>query len=243
MRFALVNDEKADPRPKLRGHCPHCGEEVVSKCGRVNVWHWAHKSTEVCDPWWENETDWHRAWKDRFPKEWQEMSAVDPRTGETHIADVKTSYGLVVEFQHSPMPLKEMEARERFYGNMIWIVDGRRGELDRNYFLLGLGSTPLQNTPLAFAFTWYGRSRIMHNWSDAKSRVFIDFGDDLTKGPPVVWRLVAFDRKENRGVVGPYPKHLLIQAISRGEEIGVSYLPTPEEGTETPERGNVSNSK
>jgi competence protein CoiA len=235
MRFALIDSQKTDPQPKLHGLCPHCGEEVLSKCGRVKIWHWAHKSRMVCDPWWENETEWHRAWKDNFPTEWQEVSAVDPETGETHIADVKTSHGLVVEFQHSPMPPEEMEARERFYGNMIWIVDGQRGDLDLSYFQLGLGSTPIQTSPLAYAFAWYGKSRIMHNWSDAKARVFIDFGDNLTKGPPVVWRLAFFDKGQKRGAVGPYPKHLLIEAILQGKEIGVTYLPTREENIATPE--------
>jgi hypothetical protein len=238
MRFAIINDEKTAPQPKLHGHCPHCGEEVISKCGKVKVWHWAHKSREVCDPWWENETEWHRAWKDNFPKEWQEISALDPETGETHIADVKTPHGMVVEFQHSVMPIEEMAARERFYGNMIWIVDGLRGELDLSYFRMGLGSTPIQTNPLAYGFAWYGKSRIMHNWSEAKSRVFIDFGDSLTKGPPVVWRLVLFDKEQKQGAVGPYPKHLLIEAILRGQEIGVTYLPTPEENPATPKSGN-----
>lgn len=243
MRFALVNDEKTDPQPKLHGHCPHCGEEVISKCGRVKIWHWAHKSREVCDPWWENETEWHRAWKDNFPKEWQEISALDPETRETHIADVKTSHGLVVEFQHSPMPPEEMAAREHFYGNMIWIVDGLRSEFDLSYFRLGLGSTPIQTNPLAYGFEWWGRSRFIHNWSGAKSRVFIDFGNSLTKGDPVVWRLIFFDQKANRGAVGPYPKHLLIEAILRGQEIGVPYLPTPEESATTLESENQSENR
>ena len=243
MRFALMNDEKTDPQPKLHGYCPHCGEEVISKCGRVKIWHWAHKSREVCDPWWENETEWHRAWKDNFPREWQEISALDPETGETHIADVKTSHGMVVEFQHSPMPPEEMAARERFYGNMIWIVDGLRGDLDLGYFRLGLGSTPIQRSPLAYAFEWWGRSRFMHNWSGAKSRVFIDFGDSLTEGDPVVWWLIFFDQKANRGAVGPYPKDLLIEAILSGKEIGATYLPTSEENAETPEQGNESGNK
>jgi hypothetical protein len=31
---------------------------------------------------------------------------------------------MVFEFQNSPMPLQELQARENYYGNMIWIVNG-----------------------------------------------------------------------------------------------------------------------
>jgi hypothetical protein len=78
----------------------------------------------------------------------------------------------------------------------------------------------------------------MHNWSEAKSRVLMDFGNSLTEGPPVVWRLVFFDTEQKRGAVGPYPKHLLIEAILREQEIGVTYLPTPEENAAKPKSGN-----
>lgn len=225
MRFALVNNQKLEPQPKLRGACPHCGDEMISKCGRTKVWHWAHKSREICDPWWENETKWHREWKNEFPAEWQEISHVDPINGEKHIADVKAASGLVVEIQNSPMSFKEMISRENFYGNMIWIVNGLRGGLDLSYFQMGLGRQPIQNNPLAYSVKWWGRSRILHNWSFANVRVFLDFGDSLTKGPPVLWRLVNYDRQKKLGAVGPYPKHLLIEAITRGNEIGMTYLP------------------
>lgn len=85
----------------MRGLCPYCGSEVIAKCGRIKIWHWAHKGMSSCDPWWENETEWHRTWKNHFPLEWQEQIARDPISGETHIADVKTPHGLVIEFQHS----------------------------------------------------------------------------------------------------------------------------------------------
>ena len=32
---------------------------------------------------------------------------------------------MVIEFQHSAMPPEELASREAFYGNMIWIVDGK----------------------------------------------------------------------------------------------------------------------
>ncbi|CAD6878938.1 hypothetical protein [Methylomonas albis] len=97
----------------------------MAKCGSQKTWHWAHLRPLECDPWWENETQWHRDWKSLFPTEWQEVVHIDQETGEKHVADVKTERGLVIEFQHSNMPTEELRARESFYKNMIWVVDGR----------------------------------------------------------------------------------------------------------------------
>ena len=51
--------------------------------------------------------------------------------GELHIADVRTPSGLVIEFQHSAIKPEERIARERFYQNMLWVVDGTRLKNDR----------------------------------------------------------------------------------------------------------------
>ena len=69
---------------------------MVARCGEVRVRHWAHKGRRLCDPWWENETEWHRAWKDQFPADWQEVVCY-AEDGERHIADVKTHAGWVIE--------------------------------------------------------------------------------------------------------------------------------------------------
>jgi hypothetical protein len=50
--------------------------------------------------------------------------------------------------------------------------------------------------------------------------------------------LVLFDKEQKQGAVAPYPKHLLIEAILHGQEIGVTYLPTPEENAATKKSGN-----
>lgn len=59
----------------------------------------------------------------------------DERTGEKHIADVRTSQGLVIEFQHSHIQPKERTSREKFYRNMVWVVDGTRLKRDYQRFL------------------------------------------------------------------------------------------------------------
>lgn len=137
MRFALVNNERCEAEPKLIGICPLCNEPVIAKCGTKKAHHWAHKSLINCDPWWENETNWHISWKNRFPKECQEVIMHNTETNEKHIADIHLHNKFTIEFQHSPISPTEMLSRERFYKEMVWVVDGARRKRDFNNFIKG----------------------------------------------------------------------------------------------------------
>ena len=130
MRFALVNNKLLEARTGLQGFCKGCARSVIAKCGTRRVHHWAHLGNKMCDSWWEPETEWHRAWKNNFPSEWQEIFLKDLITGEKHVADVKTPGGLVIEFQHSHIDPKERTTREEFYKKMVWVVDGTRLKKD-----------------------------------------------------------------------------------------------------------------
>lgn len=134
MKYSLVNNIKSEPFKGGKGSCILCGQETIAKCGTSKVHHWAHTSLKNCDPWWENETEWHRKWKNYFPKEWQEIVHFDENTGEKHIADVKTSKGLIIEFQNSPMSIDELDSREEFYKKMIWILNGK--SFRKNFYIL-----------------------------------------------------------------------------------------------------------
>ncbi|KOS06126.1 hypothetical protein AM493_08845 [Flavobacterium akiainvivens] len=135
MRFAIVDTELVEARSGLLATCPGCEQPVVAKCGSKKVHHWAHKGSRICDDWWEPETEWHRAWKNNFPTEWQEIFLPDIKTGEKHIADTRTPDGLVIEFQHSHIDPKERMIRENFYKTMVWVVDGTRLKRDFPRFL------------------------------------------------------------------------------------------------------------
>ncbi|WP_394887997.1 competence protein CoiA [Mesorhizobium sp. AaZ16] len=123
MQYALVDRERREPFPGGRGVCTTCGSAMISKCGPRIMHHWAHFGRRICDPWWENETPWHREWKNRFPEECREISHIAP-DGEIHRADIKTPSGIVIEVQHSAMTDAERLSREAFYGNLVWVVDG-----------------------------------------------------------------------------------------------------------------------
>jgi competence protein CoiA len=139
MEFALVNGQRCPAQPDLAGSCPACGSRTIARCGTKVLWHWAHYRLKHCDPWWENETPWHRAWKGRFPEDWRELVHFDPK-GEKHVADVKTPSGRVLEFQNSPMTSDELLAREDFYGDMLWIVNG--APFFDHFFVLGRLPSP-----------------------------------------------------------------------------------------------------
>jgi competence protein CoiA len=133
MKFAIQGQKRVEAAPQATGQCPCCESDLTAKCGSQKAWHWSHKGTRHCDLWWENETAWHRNWKDHFPGECHEVVHFAD-DGEKHVADIKTPGGLVIEFQHSAMSVDEKNAREKFYKNMIWIVDGTRLKTDKARF-------------------------------------------------------------------------------------------------------------
>lgn len=123
VRYAVVDGQRLEASPRLKGLCPGCGSAVTAKCGARRIWHWAHDANRSCDPWWEPETEWHRGWKSLFPADQQEVR-LQAEDGEWHIADVRTPSGLVLEFQHSSMSDEERKSRDDFHDRLVWVVDG-----------------------------------------------------------------------------------------------------------------------
>lgn len=126
MQYSSVNGQKTLPYPKAKGMCEVCGAETLAKCGEKVMWHWAHKSKMECDPWWENETEWHRSWKEKFPESFREIIHKCEISGEMHRADIKSVNGIILEIQNSPISLEELRSREDFYKNLVWIINGEK---------------------------------------------------------------------------------------------------------------------
>lgn len=176
MRFALVDGERREAEPLLLGKCVGCGSDMLPKCGEVRIHHWAHRGRRRCDPWWENETEWHRRWKGRFPDAWQERVHHD-EDGERHIADVKTDHGWVLEFQHSYIRPKERRSREAFYSNLMWVVDGTRRKRDEGQFLRALEESTATARSSPVRRVWSGDGALFRDWVVSTVHVFFDFGD------------------------------------------------------------------
>jgi hypothetical protein len=72
------------------------------------------------------ETPWHRNWKKKFPFSFREVAHFDEHSRELHRADVFTPCGTTLEFQNSPISLKELASREAFYPKLVWILNGKK---------------------------------------------------------------------------------------------------------------------
>ena len=217
MKYALVDGYKTEPQPNLRGICIYCQNETVSKCGPVRVKHWAHKSKILCDSWWENETEWHRAWKNCFPEEWQEHIHHDDQSGKKHIADVRTAHGLIIEFQHSHLDPQERSAREQFYKNMVWVVDGTRLKSDYKRFLKGIAKRH-QLKAEGFFLLPFPDECFPNAWVQSTVPILFDFRGATPANPTdmmsePLWCLLP-GRAEGRAVIAGVSRDQFIQIAS-----------------------------
>ena len=207
MKFAIKNGERVEAYKGAHGVCPGCGSDLIARCGEKKVNHWAHKGRRHCDHWWENETQWHRDWKNNFPTEWQERGAVDEH-GERHVADVKSPKGRVVEFQHSYIKPDEARKRTKFYDNIIWVVDATRRKTDWETFSEALEWGYTHRTPTGDINELQHYScRLIKEWVGLGRITAFDFGTDK------IWLLRRI-RPQRGGVLGFwYPKSVFVQDI------------------------------
>jgi competence protein CoiA len=120
MQHALINGRRTEASSGAKATCPTCGSDMVAKCGPRIVHHWAHTGRPDCDPWWENETPWHREWKNLFPPGCREICHAAP-DGEVQ-GQISRHRNRSPAFRHHRRGTALAEA---FYGNLIWIIDGK----------------------------------------------------------------------------------------------------------------------
>lgn len=208
MKYSLVNGERREAQPRHAGQCPACTQPTIAKCGEIKVWHWAHKGHRTCDPWWENETEWHRAWKEQFPDQWQEVVHCADN-GEKHIADVKTGQGWVIEFQHSAISAEERRSRDNFYPKLVWVIDGTRRKRDVVQFQKALDHGTHVNQTSRVKRVSLDECKLLAEWFGSHNRAFIDFGGDA------IWWLLK-SQCDDAPCVTPVARQEFIE-IHRGD--------------------------
>jgi competence protein CoiA len=202
MLLAMVDGVRCEASPGLVGVCQACNSPMLPKCGPLRAKHWAHRAERRCDPWWE-ETDWHIAWKNRFPVAWREIVR-RAENGERHIADVRTPDGRVIEFQHSPLRKEERDARESFYKSMVWVLDGLARKRDLDSFNNTLGR--VSANPLVYSVRDM-KCALLRDWAGRPVDVFLDFSG------PILWHLHPVP--EGRVILTPVPVADFIERLHK----------------------------
>ena len=123
MLYALTQSgQKIGAYPSGIGVCPNCRANVIAKCGELNIWHWAHQNRSDCDSWsYEPMSQWHLNWQEKFTPTNREVFI--SRNGEVHIADIVGKNGTIIEIQNSPISTVDIEKRELFYDDMVWVIN------------------------------------------------------------------------------------------------------------------------
>lgn len=229
MKFAAFDGQRIEAAPGLSGLCPLCGAIVIAKCGALRVWHWAHKGRLHCDPWYEREGPWHIAWKALFPIEWQEIAG-QAANGEKHIADVRTPQGRVIEFQHSHIAMEERLAREAFYGQMIWVVDGLARKRDHKTFFKTL-FPHRRDQPIFGGYEI--ECALLRDWGGCSVDVFFDFGereeDGRHYGGPILWHL--HPNLGRRVALTPILRTAFVTTLHNGvdfQRVSIQHRPAPQ---------------
>lgn len=213
MKYSIINGQRAEASKGAKGICPACGSEMIAKICKAKVDHWAHKSKHNCDVWWENETAWHREWKNCFDTEWQEVVHKDEITGEVHIADVTTPYGWTIEVQHTQMSDEERKARNSFYEKIAWVIDGtrRKTDIDQLNRLLS-NAVPLKTKVPTFAVNPDNKNRLLAEWHNRDSLVFFDFRQIDRSRQRVIWFALPMLKPEDANIPA-FANCLFLQAL------------------------------
>ncbi len=163
--------------------------------------------------------------KNQFDISFQEIVFTDKKSGEKHIADICLSNDLVIEFQHSPILPEEQLARETFYKNMIWVVDGTRLKNDFKRFIKGRTNT--------FEYTLFYETEkpkifkvqfidwcLPNNWLKSSVPVLFDFYGDGTFSDFTEFRkplYCVFPFQNEYAVVAEISRETFVNTTKNGE--------------------------
>lgn len=190
MKFALFNEQRIEATKGVKGFCPACGAELIANCGEIKIHYWRHKGKRNCDLWWENETEWHRAWKNHFSQEWQEKVHFDEKSSEKHIADVKTDSGWVLEFQYSHIDPEERLSRNSFYPKLVWVLNGLRRQRDKPAFHRIRDEYAILSIDPRFEHVMGANDcRLIKEWHETNALIFMDFQDVDKENRAIIWLL------------------------------------------------------
>ncbi len=117
MLYGTTKNGKERATKSGAANCPECNEELIPKCGEINIWHWAHRPGSDCNYDPGEMCAWHIDWQDYFDAAHSEVRM------NGLVADVLAYDGTVIEFQHSSINTETIRKREAGHKKIVWVFD------------------------------------------------------------------------------------------------------------------------
>lgn len=176
MKYALVEGKKTHIKDAVRGQigldCWH-KEYQVKACKGHYMQYWKYTDAKPSLPeGYENETEWHAAWKSSI---FDECCEVVCGPESEHRADIKTD-DYVIELQYSSISYDAVKERTKFYKDItnkrvIWIVNAFAAER-KGYILRELDSA---SKGTRFIVKWkYQKKWVVDICGSKDTSVFLD---------------------------------------------------------------------
>lgn len=108
---------------------PEPTKKMISKCGEIMDWHWAHPAGSECvDDWMTTEEDnaWSRSVMGYFPEDNTE------RWIGRRCADILTDRGFVIDLHSSVMATDTLVSKEDYFGQMAFLYNFKQEKHDKD---------------------------------------------------------------------------------------------------------------
>lgn len=171
--FATRDAEGHSPE----AYCPCCLKRMRARVGDVRRPHWAHESCERCDEWWEEESEWRNAWITELTgSDKIDVENVLEKDGERHFYDARFNEKTIAIFRRGRLSIEQIRAREQFFGEMFWFVEGKESEFGRlNSHLESGALVPVPNAQRCYEYKMLPATPFFSRWADCRMPVVFDF--------------------------------------------------------------------
>lgn len=195
--------------------CPCCRKRMRARVGDVRIPHWAHESGERCDEWWEEESEWRNSWMQLLAgSDKVDVENILEKNGERHFYDARFAGKQIAIFRRKRLSPEMLAAREQFFGDMFWFVEGTVSEYER--FSNHLADKKIVAIPNAQrCYMCFARllcsAPFYARWSDCSQPVVFDFASASEDDDYPLWCVLPLF--QGRRFVLELPKDNLLQRL------------------------------
>lgn len=205
------------------GFCPCCCKHLISKIGNgFRRAHWAHKSVERCDEWWEEENGWHIEWRESFVNRKSNFSVdienVLIKGDKKHFYDVRIGNSLSIVLRRKNLSNELQQQYENFFENMVWVIGAKRTDYKRlNRQLETREIIDLKDRADCYYVCGELEESFFSKWYTCSAPVIFDFSEFSEASEKSLWVVLPYSKNcKSRYVINFSKDQVLDRVMENG---------------------------